>query len=928
MEQEELKYTEDGRQIDFSGIVVNQDNTPLEDLKLNTYPIEIQEQFMDFISNVPFIKNCISIDKPRACDMPKDEQGRIIINIGEVHHLENIDYFRPTAINFQKTGKVTNLRPNANPNSEFGKWFKEEIRRCWEGYVRKEDGEWITGDMYFFLNYCPIMQSKIKQGSKKAIRIWDFPEFWEGHYYKFHYINQARDKGLHGAELAARGRGKSFSLAAMIAKRFILGESIETTKEVKCLVTAYQKEFLNKDGVLNKFQSYIDFCAQNTQFPSQKLKNSLNEMQWTMGYFDLDTQTRKGTLNEVLGVSSKDDESRLRGKRGSLIGIEEFGTFKNLLGLYGTLRPSMEEGDYSFGIIFMQGCCVAGTQVIMQDGNSVNIEDLKVGDIIKSYNGINLVDENITYIQTEAYKDCYRIELENGQYLECSYDHPILCSLLDEQCEFIKAENISVGTKVCVIPYNNNTYKLKFKETVINKCSHLNDHIYEKLGISKVIKVEYIGRQRIYNMTANTTHTYISNGFISANTAGDKDSDFHAAETIMYQPIGYHMNPVKNVYDKIGQGRKNFVYFFPGFINRKGCYDKDGNSDVTKAILEILIERYTVKHNATDVNAIAKAISEIPITPQEAIIKADGSLFPIAQLSERLNQIDNNPSEYDDVYVGSLVQESNGEVKYIPTNEVPIHIFPTKDNKLSGALEIFQMPEKDREGKIHPNRYIMAYDPVAADQADTMSLASVFVMDLFTDQIVAEYTGRQIYEDQNHEIVRLLCLFYNAKCMYENNIKGCYAYFARMNCLHLLADTPDYLRDKQLVKTVGWGNTSKGIRATKPINAFGDQLIKDWLLKPVPKVVTDEDGNPKEISMPNLYNLRNRALIEEMIQYNPYINVDRIRALSSLMLYREEKMIIYQGNITGNDEEYDSTYLGNDDFFNRNYDKRQKFLKY
>jgi hypothetical protein len=44
------------------------------------------------------------------------------------------------------------------------------------------------------------------------------------------------------------------------------------------------------------------------------------------------------------------------------------------------------------------------------------------------------------------------------------------------------------------------------------------------------------------------------------------------------------------------------------------------------------------------------------------------------------------------VYVGSLVQNSNGEVEYLPTNETPIHIFPTKDNKLSGAIEIFQMP--------------------------------------------------------------------------------------------------------------------------------------------------------------------------------------------------------------------------------------------
>ena len=30
-------------------------------------------------------------------------------------------------------------------------------------------------------------------------------------------------------------------------------------------------------------------------------------------------------------------------------------------------------------------------------------------------------------------------------------------------------------------------------------------------------------------MTASTTHTYISNGFVSSNTAGDNDSDFSSA---------------------------------------------------------------------------------------------------------------------------------------------------------------------------------------------------------------------------------------------------------------------------------------------------------------------------------------------------------------------------------------------------------------
>ena len=38
-------------------------------------------------------------------------------------------------------------------------------------------------------------------------------------------------------------------------------------------------------------------------------------MNWVMGYRDADLNIEKGTQNQVLGVSSKDDESKTRGKR-------------------------------------------------------------------------------------------------------------------------------------------------------------------------------------------------------------------------------------------------------------------------------------------------------------------------------------------------------------------------------------------------------------------------------------------------------------------------------------------------------------------------------------------------------------------------------------------------------------------------------------
>ena len=103
----------------------NKYQSSIEDLNLSSFPEEIQEQFSNFINNVPFIKNLVSPNRLRATDLPRDEDNKIIINITNPHILEDMDYFRPSAIHFQKYGCYTKLRPNPNPNSEYGKWVRE-----------------------------------------------------------------------------------------------------------------------------------------------------------------------------------------------------------------------------------------------------------------------------------------------------------------------------------------------------------------------------------------------------------------------------------------------------------------------------------------------------------------------------------------------------------------------------------------------------------------------------------------------------------------------------------------------------------------------------------------------------------------------------------------------------------------------------------
>ena len=400
-------------------------------------------------------------------------------------------------------------------------------------------------------------------------------------------------------------------------------------------------------------------------------------------------------------------------------------------------------------------------------------------------------------------------------------------------------------------------------------------------------------------------------------TAAEDESDFSSAKTLLYNTKSYNLHTLTNVYDKPNQGKPTFGFFFPAYVNRAGCYNKDGISDVVKALIQILMARHKAKYSS-DPKTVLRVIAEDPITPAEAIIKVKAAYFPVNSLNERLLQLDTNPELMNDIYVGDLIQDSNGEIKFTPTNDIPIRKFGV-ENDTKGALEIFQMPEKTRDGTVYHNRYIIGHDPVDNDQAESSSLSSTFVLDLFTDNIVAEYTGRHPFAEDNYEMVRKLCLFYNAKCLYESNKKGLYAYFAKLNCTHLLADTPEYLRDKQLVKYSAFGSNQKGVNASAAINNYANDLLRNWLMKPIPTIVV-EDGIEKEIKMPNLYRLKNRALLEELISFTPEINVDRIRAMGMVMLYREEKMILYQGNPSADSEERaDASYLGNDPFFTNNF---------
>jgi len=762
----------------------NNIQTELTEELLGKMKREERNDLLDDIDAIMFIQNLASPTRKRVKDLDRwnnpllplfstdptmhvrklDPKGRIAVDLINPHILEDMDYFRPAAIHFEKQKKYTKHFPNKNPNSEYYKFWKEEARRCREGYIRHSDGEWIPGTYYYQLNYAPLLRAEVIEGTKKADRVENFPYVYDADYWFFHYCEIARAHGMHGANLKRRGCGYSVKASSMLAKNFVLGDTMKARHKVKSFAIANEKEYLTKDGILNKFVANIDFVATHTPFPRvRSLKDSLNDMHWRMGRKDTKTGTEIGILNEVMGVTLKNDPQKARGKRGALVLWEEAGKFDDFLTAWGIARPSVEESGYAFGFMMAGG------------------------------------------------------------------------------------------------------------------------------------------------------------------TGGVEGAAFQGLEEIFYNSSGHNIYSMPNVFDRNTNGRGQSAFFFGTYLNYKGKFDENGNSDVIGALIEINKERSKVKYGAADPNAIIQKKAEEPITPQEAIMRTEGTAFPVADLRDYLEDIMPGINQFVDAHwVGNLVYGEDGFIKWsnddklLPIREYP---FTVKGQNSDGGIEIFEMPKKNRDGVVFRNRYIGGIDPIDNDYTQGGSLASIFIFDLWTDKIVAEYTGRPVLADDFYEISLRLTEFYNAQSNYENNLKGLFSYFSNKNALHLLADSPEILRDMEIVKTALYGNRSKGTRTTKEVIKLGKTLQRQWMLSEFEKEEYDEaTGAMNTIKMPNLRRIRSIGYIKECLAWNPDINTDRVSAMDMVMILREDRAKLidkYEDDSKVNSVEY----FHDDPFLDQNWQK-------
>ena len=262
--------------------------------------------------------------------------------------IKNSAKFRQPALSFIRTGQFC---PHPKGTAEYMRFWTEEQKRCVDGYTA-DDGDYISGYNYFYLNYCPINRTvnKVVNGKLQSTQEVTFPDFWDYDYYYFQSVEQAQEEGKHLCVLKSRRKGYSYKSGAMLCRNYYL------VPNSKSYVYASNKQYLTDDGVLTKAWDYMDFIDEHTAWGKKRSVNT--QMRRRAGMLIKDeygNQIEVGYKSEIIGVTLKDNPDVVRGKKANLIMFEEAGSFKELSAAWQIARPSVEVDGVAFGTMIAYG---------------------------------------------------------------------------------------------------------------------------------------------------------------------------------------------------------------------------------------------------------------------------------------------------------------------------------------------------------------------------------------------------------------------------------------------------------------------------------------------------------------------------------------------------------------------------------------------
>ena len=392
--------------------------------------------------------------------------------------------------------------------------------------------------------------------------------------------------------------------------------------------------------------------------------------------------------------------------------------------------------------------------------------------------------------------------------------------------------------------YQNIPIKIEYKQNSLHKIiESIKNKKFSNIRAAIVKSIDSIGIQRIYNLTANDSHTYIANDIITHNTGGDSDSSALAGLSKMFNdPKAYNVLPYKNNYSE-DETVQYTGYFIPAYniMLKSGYYDKRGVTDTKKAK-----EYYENERKKKSGQNLLDYCAEFCFTPNEALLKQGDGIFDPVLIADRLTQlriqkIGVKPQQVKLFWDCPNADNNNrNKVKLIPDT--------------TGKVFIYEPPILGENNQPYRNLYVAGIDSI--DQGVNDSSTNTDVSD-FCIVIKKRVLGTAspnyvaLYKDRPKDIVTAyenamkLLVYYNCKAMLEHTKIGIIMYFRSKKKENLFM-----LRPRSTLTDIKGGNSKMiGYPAVETYLRHGIELINLFLNE-------------------NCYSMQIDEMLEQLLKYS------------------------------------------------------------
>lgn len=273
-----------------------------------------------------------------------------------------------------------------------------------------------------------------------------------------------------------------------------------------------------------------------------------------------------------------------------------------------------------------------------------------------------------------------------------------------------------------------------------------------------------------------------------------------------------------------------------------------------------------------------------PFTIDDCFLSSSQNLFPVEYAIKHKNDLLESGQ-----YSGMLCDvflESGNKLGTTKSNK-QLAGFPFSGGVIDAPVQIFEMPQSNRFDDFI---YVAGQDPYKQAKSDTPSLGSFYIFkrrvgirDPYAYRIVASYVSRPSSIDQFCRTCEVLQKGYGAICLMENADQMYEQYLNRKSGMpaSFFLFVGEAIANKY-VKAGSRQNSKLGLYPTPGNQNLLFSCVVDYCWQDF--VIGYDDQTGLDITVKGIELIDDIALLDEIIQYKPGLNVDRIIAFGHALV--------------------------------------------